>query len=194
MYVIHGYDPALEQGLVDLLEPPFAIARHAAWSDFVEASRSAACAILVPGDLSNRETRRRLRRLTADPVSWPLAIVARRTSDDETALKELGVEHPVWLEGGRDALVRGILEVLPREHRLMREAFSAHPPLERVQRYVSRHIDRPISLPEAAGVAALEPRYFSRFFRERRDRRSRIGSGGGASRGPWDCWRAGVFR
>jgi len=167
LYVLYCHNHVLEEWLVGLLEPPFTIARHAAWSDFVEASRSATCAIVAPGDLSDRETRRRLRRLAADPASWPLAIVARRTSDDETALKELGVEHPVWLEDGRDALGRGILKVLPREHRLVREAFSAHPPLERVQRYVSRHIDRPISLPEAAGVAALEPRYFSTFFREK---------------------------
>lgn len=49
----------------------------------------------------------------------------------------------------------------------LERVFSYYPWLERVREYVLRHLDRPISLEEAADAASLTPKYFSAAFKEK---------------------------
>lgn len=46
-------------------------------------------------------------------------------------------------------------------------AFAYHPRLKRVDDFVSQHIADPIKLKDAARVAALEPKYFSKYFSQK---------------------------
>lgn len=46
-------------------------------------------------------------------------------------------------------------------------AFEYYAPLKRVDEYVHRHLAEPIGLRQIAGVAHLEPKYFSRFFHDK---------------------------
>lgn len=46
------------------------------------------------------------------------------------------------------------------------DPFSYDPRLRKVARYVETHLSDPIALADAAHVAALEPAYFSRYFRK----------------------------
>jgi len=46
-------------------------------------------------------------------------------------------------------------------------AFSYYQRLQRVQHFVESHITEPIRLEDAARVASLEPKYFSKFFKEK---------------------------
>jgi two-component system response regulator YesN len=46
-------------------------------------------------------------------------------------------------------------------------AFTYYARLGKVKEYVDQHLAEPIALEDAARVASLEPKYFSRFFKEK---------------------------
>lgn len=46
-------------------------------------------------------------------------------------------------------------------------SLAYYPRLKRVDDFVSQHISDPIGLKDAARVAALEPKYFSKYFRQK---------------------------
>ena len=51
--------------------------------------------------------------------------------------------------------------------RIAWQSFSYYPQLSRVRQYVQDHIGERITLRDAAGIACLEPKYFSSFFRSK---------------------------
>jgi len=54
----------------------------------------------------------------------------------------------------------------PSPNRTASGAFTYYPRLQRVDEYVRQHLNGRITLRDAARIAALEPKYFSKYFRD----------------------------
>lgn len=55
------------------------------------------------------------------------------------------------------------METSPEEQ--LNQAFSYYPRLKKVKEFVDQHLADPIGLQDAARIASLEPKYFSKWFK-----------------------------
>lgn len=112
---IHCVERIYEDRIQFLLEPEWDPVFYRRWSDFLEASRMALCAIVEAEDLGSRRSRRNLFQFCVHPPLRPLVLVTRFDDANARALKDLCVDEIVWLRHLDRDLAGAIRKSMRRE-------------------------------------------------------------------------------